>query len=78
MPCIGIFGRKNCGKSSLVNILSGTKVTEVTNTSGTTKEPSKHLMNIDGIGEVLLVDTSGIDDYGNAAGGKRVLMTLAY
>jgi [FeFe] hydrogenase H-cluster maturation GTPase HydF len=75
MPCIGIFGRKNSGKSSLVNILLRRDATVVANTSGTTKEPSKHIAGIESLGDVVLVDTSGIDDYGDA-GEKRVLATL--
>jgi [FeFe] hydrogenase H-cluster maturation GTPase HydF len=75
MPCIGIFGRKNCGKSSMVNILAGSEASEVSMLSGTTKEPYKYYTSLEGIGNVLLVDTSGIDDYGDS-GEKRIAKTL--
>jgi len=74
-PCIGFFGRKNCGKSSLINILAGREAAEVSSISGSTKEPSKFSATIAPVGDVILVDSSGIDDYGDA-GEKRVLMTL--
>ncbi|NTW34027.1 MAG: GTP-binding protein [Bacteroidetes bacterium] len=75
MPCIGVFGRKNFGKSSFVNLLADGELALVSKLSGTTKEPSKFSFNINNIGNVTLIDTSGIDDYGEA-GEKRVSKTL--
>ena len=75
MPCIGIFGRKNCGKSSLVNLLAGDNVAEVSKSSGTTKESAKFYAALTDIGDVIIIDTSGIDDYSDA-GEKRVFKTI--
>jgi len=75
LPHIGIFGRKNFGKSSFVNALAGHELAETSKTSGTTKEPAKYYANLENIGYVVLYDTSGIDDYGDA-GEKRVLKTM--
>jgi [FeFe] hydrogenase H-cluster maturation GTPase HydF len=75
MPSIGIFGRKNSGKSSLVNLLAGNDASEVSKCSGTTKEPFKSYSSLEGIGRVQLIDTSGIDDYGES-GEKRVAKTM--
>ncbi len=75
MPYIGIFGRKNCGKSSFVNLLIGDNVAEVSKFSGTTKEPVKFDAVLADIGNVIIIDTSGIDDYGDA-GEKRVFKTI--
>jgi [FeFe] hydrogenase H-cluster maturation GTPase HydF len=75
MPSIGVFGRKNSGKSSIVNLLAGGEVSEVAKYSGTTKEPFKCHSTLEGIGHVLLFDTSGIDDYGES-GEKRIAKTM--
>ena len=75
MPNIGIFGRKNYGKSSLVNLFAEENLAEVSKISGTTKVPSKFSFNINDIGSVTFIDTSGIDDYGET-GEKRVNKTL--
>ena len=75
MPSIGIFGRKNSGKSTIVNLFAGSEVSEVAKNSGTTKEPFKCNTTLEGIGRVLLYDTSGIDDYGES-GEKRVAKTM--
>ena len=75
MPSIGIFGRKNSGKSSIVNLFVGNAVSEVSKCSGTTKEPFKCHSSLEGIGRVLLIDTSGIDDYGES-GEKRIAKTM--
>lgn len=71
LPCIGVFGRKNCGKSSFINALAKAEIAEVAKTAGTTKEPSKYYTELENIGGVFLIDTSGIDDYGDS-GEKRV------
>lgn len=63
-PHIGIFGRRNNGKSSLINILTGQQIAIVSDTPGTTTDPVKKSMEILGIGPVVLIDTAGIDDKG--------------
>ena len=63
-PHIGIFGRRNNGKSSLINCLSGQDIAIVSEVAGTTTDPVKKSMEIDGIGPVILVDTAGIDANG--------------
>ncbi|MFO8055336.1 MAG: [FeFe] hydrogenase H-cluster maturation GTPase HydF [Bacteroidales bacterium] len=75
-PHIGIFGRRNYGKSSLINALAGQEIAIVSDHSGTTTDPVKKSMEIAGIGPVVLVDTAGIDDTG-ALGKKRVSKTRA-
>ena len=74
-PYIGIFGRRNNGKSSLINALAGQDVAIVSEVAGTTTDPVKKSMEIPGLGPCVLVDTAGIDDVGNL-GGKRVAKTL--
>lgn len=73
-PHIGIFGRRNHGKSSLINALSGQEIAIVSDVSGTTTDPVKKSMEIHGLGPVILVDTAGIDDEGEL-GQKRVAKT---
>lgn len=59
---IGIYGRTNSGKSSLVNKLTGQPVAIVSEQAGTTTDPVKKSIEIFGIGPVVLIDTAGIDD----------------
>lgn len=73
-PHIGIFGRRNLGKSSLINLLSGQDVAIVSEQAGTTTDPVKKSVEIFGIGPAILVDTAGIDDHGDL-GAKRVERT---
>jgi [FeFe] hydrogenase H-cluster maturation GTPase HydF len=73
-PHIGIFGRRNNGKSSLINCLSGQEVAIVSNQPGTTTDPVKKSMEIFGIGPVVMIDTAGTDDSGEI-GKKRVAKT---
>jgi [FeFe] hydrogenase H-cluster maturation GTPase HydF len=61
---IGVFGKRNTGKSSLINTVSGQDVAIVSQTPGTTTDPVKKRMEIFGIGPVVFVDTAGIDDHG--------------
>lgn len=70
-PFIGIFGKRNNGKSSLVNCLAGQEVAIVSEIAGTTTDPVKKTVEIGGIGPVVLVDTAGIDDTG-ILGEKRI------
>lgn len=75
-PHIGIFGRRNNGKSSLINALAGQEIAIVSDFAGTTTDPVKKSMEIPGVGPVILVDTAGIDDTGEL-GKKRVAATLS-
>lgn len=61
---IGIFGRRNTGKSSLINMLTGQETAIVSNYAGTTADPVKKSVEIFDIGPAILVDTAGIDDLG--------------
>lgn len=73
-PHIGIFGRMNAGKSSLINALTGQDVAVVADQPGTTTDPVKKTLEILGIGPVVLVDTPGVDDT-SALGAQRVART---
>jgi len=61
---IGIFGRRNAGKSSLLNAITGQNAALVSHIKGTTTDPVSRAMELAPIGAVLLTDTAGIDDYG--------------
>ncbi len=74
-PHIGIFGRRNNGKSSLINAITGQEIAIVDATAGTTTDPVKKSIEIFGIGPVVLIDTAGIDDEGSI-GQKRIQKTL--
>ena len=69
--CIGIFGARNAGKSSLFNALSAQKAALVSDTPGTTTDPVKKTMEILPLGPITLIDTPGIDDEGEL-GRERV------
>jgi [FeFe] hydrogenase H-cluster maturation GTPase HydF len=71
---IGVFGRRNTGKSSLINILVGQDVAIVSNVPGTTTDPVRKRMEINGLGPVVFIDTAGIDDSG-VLGEQRVEKT---
>jgi [FeFe] hydrogenase H-cluster maturation GTPase HydF len=75
-PHIGIYGRRNNGKSSLINRLAGQDIAIVSDFAGTTTDPVKKSFEITGFGPVILIDTAGIDDTGEL-GTKRVEKTLA-
>lgn len=71
---IGIFGRRNQGKSSLINAISGQDIAIVSDIAGTTTDPVRKSIEVFGIGPVVLVDTAGIDDMGEI-GEKRIKKT---
>ena len=73
---IGIFGRRNNGKSSFINAITGQDVAIVSDIAGTTTDPVKKSLEIHGFGPVVVIDTAGIDDFGEL-GEKRVEKTLA-
>lgn len=74
-PFIGIFGRRNNGKSTLINRLAGQDIAIVSDIPGTTTDPVKKSFEITGFGPVVLVDTAGTDDIGEL-GEKRISKTL--
>lgn len=71
---IGFFGRRNVGKSSLLNALARQEVSIVSETAGTTTDPVEKPMELLPLGPVLFIDTAGIDDAG-ALGDLRVAKT---
>lgn len=71
---IGIYGRTNSGKSSIINQLTGQSIAIVSDQAGTTTDPVKKSIEIFGIGPVVLIDTAGIDDT-SELGKKRVAKT---
>ncbi len=71
---IGIFGRRNVGKSSLLNAMTRQQVSIVSDVAGTTTDPVEKPMELLPIGPVLFIDTAGIDDVG-ALGELRVQKT---
>jgi small GTP-binding protein len=71
---IGLFGRRNTGKSSVINRLTGQNLSIVSDIPGTTTDPVKKAVEIPGLGPVVLIDTAGIDDAGEL-GQQRVNKT---
>src|SRR5574344_1792777 len=71
---IGIFGKRNVGKSSLLNALTSQDISLVSETAGTTTDAVEKSMELLPLGPVLFVDTAGIDDAG-ALGLQRVEKT---
>ncbi len=61
---IGIYGRRNAGKSSLINALTGQDIAIVSDTPGTTTDPIYKSMELHPIGPVVFIDTAGFDDEG--------------
>lgn len=72
---IGIYGRRNNGKSSLINAITGQNISLVSDVEGTTTDPVYKSMEIHGIGPVVFIDTAGFDDEGSL-GKLRVERTL--
>lgn len=72
---IGFFGLRNAGKSSVVNAVTGQQLAVVSEVKGTTTDPVKKAMELLPIGAVVIIDTPGIDDYGEL-GEKRVEKTI--
>jgi [FeFe] hydrogenase H-cluster maturation GTPase HydF len=73
---IAIFGRRNAGKSSLINALTNQSIAIVSDVPGTTTDPVYKSMEILPIGPVVLIDTAGIDDVGDL-GALRIQKALA-
>lgn len=68
---IAVFGRRNAGKSSVINALTGQKLSVVSEIAGTTTDPVSKAMELLPLGPVMLTDTPGLDDEGEL-GGKRI------
>lgn len=71
---IAIFGRRNAGKSSLINAITGQEIALVSNVAGTTTDPVYKTMELLPLGPVVLIDTAGLDDSGEI-GELRVKKT---
>ena len=61
---IGIFGRRNAGKSSVINALTGQRLAIASDVLGTTTDPVQMAMEQLPLGPVVLIDTPGLDDVG--------------
>ena len=68
---IGLFGRRNVGKSALLNAVTRQEVSIVSEVAGTTTDPVEKPMELQPLGPVLFIDTAGVDDLG-ALGELRV------
>ncbi len=73
---IGLFGRRNAGKSSLANALTGQHVSIVSDVAGTTTDPVEKACELAPIGPVVFIDTAGVDDTGKL-GGLRTARSLS-
>lgn len=72
---IGLYGRRNAGKSSLINALTGQDIALVSEIAGTTTDPVYKAMEIHGIGPCVFIDTAGLDDEG-PLGELRISRTM--
>lgn len=72
---IGFFGQRNAGKSSVVNAVTGQKLSVVSDIKGTTTDPVKKVMELLPIGPVIILDTAGTDDTGEL-GKLRIEKTM--
>ena len=72
---IALFGRRNSGKSSLINALTGQDTALVSDIPGTTTDPVSKAMELHGIGPCVIIDTPGFDDEG-VLGEMRIERTL--
>lgn len=73
-PHIGLFGKRNAGKSSLINALLGQEISLTSSVAGTTTDPVYQSFEWHGLGPVVFVDTAGLDDDGDL-GALRVQKT---
>ena len=71
---IGFFGRRNAGKSSIVNAITNQQVSVVSDVKGTTTAPVTKAMELLSLGPVVIIDTPGFDDEGSL-GEMRVKRT---
>ena len=77
---IGFYGKRNSGKSSLINAFTGQQVAIVSDVAGTTTDPVYKPMEVHGIGPCVFIDTAGVDGYcgalvfrGGISGGVRMV-----
>ena len=68
---IGIFGKRNAGKSSIINAITGQELAIVSEVKGTTTDPVYKAMELLPLGPVVMIDTPGLDDEGEL-GAMRV------
>lgn len=73
---IAFYGRCNSGKSSLINALAGQRVSIVSDVAGTTTDPVRKAMELQGLGAVLLIDTPGLDD-SSMLGSERIKSAIS-
>ncbi len=71
---IGIFGKRNAGKSSLLNVLVNQDISIVSDVAGTTTDPVEKTMEFLPLGPVVFIDTAGVDDTG-VLGSQRIEKT---
>ena len=71
---IGFFGRRNAGKSSVVNAVTNQQISVVSDVKGTTTDPVQKAMELLPLGPVMIIDTPGFDDEGSL-GEQRVKRT---
>lgn len=72
----GLFGKRNAGKSSLINALANQNISIVSSVAGTTTDPVEKAFELSPIGPVVFMDTAGIDDVGDL-GAARVQKSLS-
>ena len=68
---IGIFGKRNAGKSSIINAITDQNLAIVSDIKGTTTDPVSKSMELLPLGPVIIIDTPGLDDVGEL-GKKRI------
>ncbi len=68
---IGIFGRRNAGKSSIINAICGQQLAIVSDVAGTTTDPVSKAMELLPLGPVEIIDTPGLDDVGVSGAAPR-------
>lgn len=69
---IGIFGKRNAGKSSVINALTGQNLAIVSDIKGTTTDPVLKSMELLPLGPVVIIDTPGLDDDADILGELRI------
>ena len=69
---IGIFGKRNAGKSSVINALTGQNLAIVSDIKGTTTDPVLKSMELLPLGSVVIIDTPGLDDDADVLGALRI------
>ena len=69
---IGIFGKRNAGKSSVINALTGQNLAIVSDIKGTTTDPVLKSMELLPLGPVVIIDTPGLDDDADVLGALRI------